>query len=163
MMDNNRKLKKSFQEHVVQNKNLKDQNQQLETSKNDLTGQVRNYQRRFGRGGRDFPPCWANESGQIEYIYRVVVEEQVLSVEAAWPEQRADDVRTIPGAREAVGRSLSIEEFRNRVAPVLRWSKQRDPECRHFVILIDRAKTKDAFKEKRFTVEAYFYKYEARL
>ena len=157
-----RELEQSLRESKLQNENLREENQQLESSKQDLTGQVLNYQRRFGQGGRDFPPCWADESGNIEYIYRVVVGEKVLSVEPAWPEWRADDISTIPGAREAVGGSLSIKEFRNRVASVLGWSKQRAPECRHFVILVDHAKTKDSFKVKRFAVEDYFYKYESR-
>ena len=152
-----RVLDQVLQEATGRNETLRAENERLEAASHDMTGQLRNYQKRLGRG-RDFPPCWANESGQIEYLYRVVIREETLSVKPAWPERRADDIRAIPGAHEVVGDQMSIKEFRNRAAPILSWSKQREPECRHFVILIDRADTKNSFKAKRFAVEAYFYK-----
>ena len=49
---------------------------------------------------------------------------------------------------------------KRRAAPVLAWSKQND--CRHYVYILDEARTKRAFKQHLFTVEDFFYKHVER-
>ena len=84
-----------------------------------------------------------------------------VTVEQGWPEHREADVDRIDGARTLLGDKLSLEEFQRRASSVLEWSKLQEPECRHYVRILDRASTK-AYKENRLVVEDYFYKHEAR-
>lgn len=127
----------------------------------NLRGQIQNLQNRLGRGGLDHPPCWADPvTGKIEYMYRVSLREDALSVEAIWPAHREDDVRDIPGAHDLIGVGLSREEFREKAEPIFLWGKGQNPECRHFVRINDLISSdKVAFKSQLLMVEDYFYKY----
>jgi hypothetical protein len=126
----------------------------------NLRGQLLNLQQRMGAGGRDYPPCWADSVGGIEYIYSVVLMEDRLSVRPIWPPHREADVDAIPGARSLIGEDWTRSEFRGRAQPILDWSRRQDPECRHFVRIADRIPSdKAAFKAQLLLVEDYFYKY----
>ena len=125
-----------------------------------LRGQIKHFERRFGRGGVDFPPCWCDETGRPEYIYSICIGELNLCVEPAWPDYRKPDLKQIPGCREIIASDLTLAEFRKRAAPILEWSKKN--ECRHYVIIRDTTESKKAFKQKLLAVEDYFYKYLVR-
>jgi len=136
--------------------------QQMERSLANLAGQLKNCQR-LSRGGYGFPPCWADPAtGKAEYLYRVVVREHNLGVQARWPEHRSQEVARMPGARELVAPALEVAQFRRMARPILEWSRAQQPECRHYVVIADRAQTKDGYKQKRLTIEDFFYKYEER-
>ena len=85
-----------------------------------------------------------------------------MSVEATWGGKRAEDATKIPGALQLPGDQLSAMEFAKRAHSVLRWSQEQNPECRHFVVIIDRAVSKDAYKNTRLRIEDFFYKYERK-
>jgi hypothetical protein len=105
------------------------------------------------------PACWYDINGKVQYIYTVTIHEDGLSVTANWPQDRADDLQAIPGASTAPGSHLSLQEFGRRMAPVLAWSKRQNPECRHYVYMVDEAASKNAFKRNMLFTEGYFYKY----
>jgi hypothetical protein len=114
-------------------------------------------------GGRDHPPCWVNpDTLKVDYIYRVILRESDLAVEPAWPVHRANDIDKIPGGRLLESASMSLREFSRAAAPILAWSKAQKPECRHYVIMIEKAESIDEYNKKRFKVEEFFYKYEQR-
>jgi hypothetical protein len=115
------------------------------------------------QAGVGFPPCWVSADNEIEYIYRITIGEKDLSVAAAWPASRARDAARIPRAREMLGSGLSLDQFSRPASSVLAWSLSSDPECRHYVILVDRAQSKDGYKKKRLYIENFFYKLESRL
>lgn len=62
----------------------------------DLRGQVAFYKRRLeARGGRDYPPCWATESGSPEYIFSIELTPSGVFVNPSWPAHRESDARAL--------------------------------------------------------------------
>lgn len=133
----------------------------LRATNRNLSGQVQNLRRRTG-SGFGLPPCWTRPDGSIEYLFRVTVKEEDLDAEPILPPHRLAEFEAIPGAPALPGSSLRPEEFQRRAEAILAWSKRQDPECRHYVRIVDRAQTKNGYKQKRLLIENYFYKYEER-
>lgn len=144
-----------------ENRDLKEREEAERRERDNLRNQVKNLQRQGGNG-LDHPPCWANSAGVAEYLYRVTVEEGSVTVSPVWPVSRAEEARDSPMIQRGAGEKITMAEFRARMALILEWSKSRDPECRHFVRIRDRAVSKKAYKERRLMIEDYFYKYEER-
>lgn len=126
---------------------------------NDLKGQNNNLRQQVVRlgNGLDHPPCWADsETGAIEYVFDVVINEDTTVFYAGWPENRAQQALSDPKISNVPGVYSSKEEL---------WVKTRElynesvkNKCRHFVRIYDHATTKDAFKNKLLAVENHFYK-----
>lgn len=133
----------------------------LATAFSDLANARNQAQACFRRlgNGLDHPPCWADDAGRPEYAFNVTLHTSTVTVTPAWAAGRADDAERIPGMRAAVGDRMSYGEFSRRALPVFEWSTQQNPECRHFVRIVDRVDGgKDAFKKNLLTVERFFYK-----
>lgn len=129
----------------------------------DLRGQVAFLKNRLdARGGRDYPPCWADENGKVEFLFSVELGRDSVSVTPAWPSRRDTIAREIPGVKGAIEGSHSYPQFLAAMQPILDWSKNQDPECRHYVQL--RSSISDAVQSDRarLMVESFFYKVEAR-
>jgi hypothetical protein len=129
----------------------------------DLRGQVAFYKNKLdARGGRDYPPCWADESGKIEFVLAVELRPETVTVKAAWPSRREMDARSIEGVTDLLTGPLSYSSFTAGAQRVLDWSKRQDPQCRHYVEL--RSAITDAVQSDRarLMVENYFYKTEVR-
>ncbi len=127
----------------------------------DAIEQLRRERRYFERrAGAGPPPCWLSPDGQSESVYRIVVGEQALHVQPAWPDHREDDVDRMPNARALAGRTVTLDEFRVFAQPIFDQSV-RD-SCRHTVRIADEARTKNGYKIKRQEIEEYFYKLEER-
>lgn len=124
-----------------------------------VVGQFARLRNQCGVG---FPPCWLNGRGEIEYIYQVSIYEDSITVEPAWPAHREAELADILGSRSLIGANMSFDEFRGPAQEVLDWSEKQEPACRHYVILRDRAETKDGYKLKRLFIENFFYKFESR-
>lgn len=120
-------------------------------------GQVEACYRTHGRG-LVHPPCWADRNGQIEYAFTAVMRTGSVTLTPIWPEYRTPDAERIPGMTQAAGQALSYAELSRRALPVYEWSTRQDPECRHFVRIVDEVEGKDAFKRNLLTVERFFYK-----
>jgi hypothetical protein len=114
------------------------------------------------RGGRDFPPCWAEEAtGKPQYLFTIELRDGSLRVEPAWPPERNADAERTPGLAGLVGAgSLSIPAFRARVQPLDADSRAKN--CRHYVRLANRVQNLATFNRLRYTVEEFFYKFEIR-
>lgn len=129
----------------------------------DLRGQVAFLKNRLdARGGRDWPPCWADEEGKVEFLLSVDLRTESVLVSGAWPPRREADARALPGITELVKGPMSYQDFQSRVQGILDWSKRHDPQCRHYVYL--RSLITDAVQSDRarLMVENYFYKAEVR-
>jgi hypothetical protein len=114
--------------------------------------------RRLGNG-LDHPPCWADDAGRPEYAFTVTLFTSNITVVPAWPGHRADDADRVPGMRAASGDRMPYSEFASRVLPIFEWSQRQNPECRHFVHIMDQVEGgKNAFKRNLLTVERFFYK-----
>ncbi|KQW36583.1 hypothetical protein [Rhizobacter sp. Root404] len=129
----------------------------------NLRGQVAFLKNRLdARGGRDYPPCWADETGKVEFLFAVEVKPDQVVVSPAWPPRREAAGRALPGMAEVLGGSHSNQDFVSRIQGIFNWSKSQDPECRHYVQL--KSSISDAVQSDRarLMVENYFYKTEAR-
>ena len=129
----------------------------------DLRGQVAFLKNRLdARGGRDFPPCWADESGKVEFLFAIELQSDSIDVVPAWPARRQSDAQLLPAVSEIVASPLTHAGFAERMKGILDWSKRQDPQCRHYVQL--KSSISDAVRSDRarLMVENHFYKVEAR-
>ncbi len=129
----------------------------------DYRAQSINLTRRLREAGQGYPPCWADEEGNPQYIYTVQLLGDSLVVRPNWPNSREGDLEEVDGASTLAGRKVSRGRFAELAGPVLEWSKRQDPECRHFVVIEDSERTtKEEFKDELLLVERFFYKYIER-
>lgn len=129
----------------------------------DLRGQVAYLKNRLdARGGRDWPPCWADEQGTIQFLFNVDLRPDSVTVSAAWPPVRDVDARSLPGLSELMAAPLTFQEFRAKVQGVFDWSRRHDPQCRHYVFLRNSIPDATSSDRARLMVEDYFYKSEVR-
>lgn len=129
----------------------------------DLRGQVAFLKNRLdARGGRDYPPCWADESGRVQFLFAIETKADVVVVAPAWPAIREAAARALPGIGDVLAAPHSHREFVSSIQGIFNWSKKQDPECRHYVQL--KSSISDAIQSDRarLMVENYFYKVEAR-
>ncbi|RYF46717.1 MAG: hypothetical protein EOO27_38815 [Comamonadaceae bacterium] len=113
------------------------------------------------RGGRDFPPCWADENGKVEFLFQIELKPDSVAVTQAWPPRRETDARALPGIGDVLDTSPhGTAGFISRVAGI--FAKSQTLQCRHYVQL--RSAIADAVQSDRarLMVENYFYKTELR-
>lgn len=135
----------------------------IKKENSDLRGQVAFLKNRLdARGGRDFPPCWADESGKVEFLFLVEMKPDSVVVTPAWPKRREAAAQALPGITEVLAGSHSNHNFVSSIQGVFNWSKKQDPECRFYVQL--KSSISDAIQSDRarLVVENYFYKVELR-
>ena len=152
---------KGFSELV--GSNLKPDINKKENS--DLRGQVAFLKNKLdARGGRDYPPCWADQSGRVEFLFLIETKpNQILVAPSTWSTARALDAGALPGISEVLsGSPHSNDEFVKRIQGIFDWSKNQNPECRHYVQL--KSSIGDAVQSDRvrLLIENYFYKLELR-
>jgi len=129
----------------------------------DLRGQVAFFKRRLeARGGRDFPPCWASESGSPEFLFSVELTPSGVMTSPSWPVHREADARALPGLEAALQSPQTLDSFVRSVQGIFNASKTADPQCRHYVLLRSTISEAVASDRARLTVEHYFYKSEVR-
>lgn len=137
--------------------------ERLTKENRDLRAQAAWMRNQLGaRGGRDYPPCWAEEAtGKTQYLFTVVLHDGGIAVEPAWPPERNGDAEKLPGLEAVAGAGiLSIPAFRTRLQSLDADSKAR--HCRHYVRLINRVGNLATFNRQRYAVEEFFYKFEVR-
>lgn len=129
----------------------------------DLRGQVAFFKRRLeARGGRDYPPCWATESGSPEYLFSVELTPAGVHVKPSWPANREADAKALPRMDDALQSPVPMETFVRNIQGIFNAGKTGDPQCRHYVYLKSSIVEAAASDRARLTVENYFYKNEAR-
>lgn len=129
----------------------------------DLRGQVAFLKNRLDAdGGRDYPPCWADESGKVEFLFSVEVRPDSVVITPAWTARREAAAKALPGIEEVLAGPHSHQAFVSKIQGIFNWSRAQDPECRYYVRL--RSSILDAVKSDRarLMVENYFYKVEVR-
>lgn len=129
----------------------------------DLRGQVVFLKNKLeARGGRDYPPCWADEvTGKVQFLFAVEVKPDSVSVKPAWPASREADAKALPGMAEILaGISHTNANFVSHIQGIFRRSQELS--CRHYVEL--KSSIPDAVQSDRarLMVENYFYKAEVR-
>jgi len=134
----------------------------IKKENSDLRGQVAFLKNKLdARGGRDFPPCWADQNGKVEFLFSIETKPNAISVVPGWPQARETDARALPDMEVVLTASpYTIEEFIKKVQGIFNWSKRHDPECRHYVYL--KSAIPDAVQSDRvrLQIEGVFYKLE---
>ena len=136
---------------------------QIEKANSDLRGQIAFLKNRLdARGGRDYPPCWVDETGNVEFLFAVELKPDSVVVVPAWPPRRETDAHALPGILDVLTAPNSNQSFVSRIQGISGWSRSQNPECRHYVQL--KSSIADAVQSdrSRLMVENYFYKTEAR-
>jgi hypothetical protein len=129
----------------------------------DLRGQIAFLRNRLdARGGRDYPPCWADESGKVQFLFNVDLKPNVVEVSAGWPPTRDADARLLPGLDEVLSGPAPLEQFVTRIRGIFDWSTRQDPECRHYVRLKSSIPDAVLSDRSRLKIEEFFYKTEIR-
>lgn len=128
----------------------------------DLKGMVSNLRAKLGAGrGADYPPCWANERGQIQYIFNMsLMDNGTIQVhDNAIPERAADQAK-LPLQYVRYDSPMDPTEFNHVLLPLFNYSQQHDPQCRFFVRVYDQTSdsNKLTYKASLRTVERFFYK-----
>lgn len=127
-----------------------------------LRGQIQYFTNRDKFRGLDHPPCWADENGKIDYLFSVETRSDGFVTTKGWPQSREQDARALPSIAQALSDgSVNAAAFSASMKPILDWSKNQNPQCRHFVYLTTTIGNADARDSARKLVEAFFYKYEA--
>lgn len=129
----------------------------------DLRGQLAFLKGKLeARGGRDYPPCWAEEkTGKVEFLFTIEIHTDGLLITPSWPPSREADARALPGVDQMLASNRHLlDEFNVRMQGIDRHSKARN--CRHYVQLRNHVNQLDVFNRYRYGIENFFYKLELR-
>ncbi len=141
---------------------ITDQLQASRTQMMNLQGQMANLRRRLEDAGKgtEKPACWAMPDGTPEYIFEVTLRSNGLLVKDNALPNRSDEQKQLPISSINFDREVSLNQFRNAVQPLSKWSQQH--ECIFFVKIKDQtgSSQKAIYKRKLRTVGEFFYYYE---
>lgn len=128
----------------------------------DLIGQIQFLKNRLeANGGLDFPPCWADENGRVQFLLTVELHENDLSVSPAWPDSRANDAKALPNISAVLANTTpDYTSFLSAVKPISDLSRKLN--CRHYVRIYNRIADAVMSDRRRLSIEDYFYKHEVR-
>jgi len=127
---------------------------------NDFRGQNKNLRTKLIKEGNglDHPPCWANpDTGRIQYVYNVIINETSTEFIPGWPSSRNKQALTNPHITNIAGLYKS-NEMMWKVTKSL-YEDSVKGKCRHFVRVYDHAESKESFKNYLLGIENHFYKF----
>lgn len=129
---------------------------------NDLKGQIQFLKNRLeANGGMDFPPCWADENGKIQFLFNVDLKEDNLNIARAWPDSREKDALNLPNIKEIISKpSNDYPNFIKSVKLISDLSRQQN--CRHYVRIKNSINSAIVSDRRRLSIEEHFYKVETR-
>jgi len=135
----------------------------LAAENSDLRGQVAFLKGKLeAHGGRDYPPCWAEEStGRVEYLFAIEILPEGLKISRSWPAKRQANAEALPQIEKlTVARPHPLAEFNALMQGIDRVSKEKN--CRHYVTIKNRVNDLELFNRYRYGIENFFYKFEVR-
>lgn len=108
-----------------------------------------------GIGGR---PCWVQPSGDIDFLYDVVLRSSGISMRERPNPHRAAERARLPMPQVEPAEVMTPREFLRRTAPL--YAHARNENCVFFVVVYDATQPheKETFIELLRTVEGHFYK-----
>jgi len=132
--------------------------EKMVVERNNLRGQNLNLRGRVLGNGLDHPPCWADpDTGEIQYVYSIVIKEDELLVSPGWPESRSPEAMGNQNILDGVGDFDLVTQFQKASTEL--YKESVGLECRHFVVIYDQASSKKSFKNYLLGIESHFYKY----
>lgn len=148
---------------VVEAKKTASSPEAIKKDNSDLRGQVAFLKGKLdARGGRDYPPCWAEENtGKIQFLFTIEIHSDGLLITPAWPSSREPEGRAFIGVdRLLISKPHSLAEFNTEMQGIDAGSKVKN--CRHYVYIKNRVNQLDVFNRYRYGIENFFYKLELR-
>lgn len=145
---------------IEKNAQLQTQLEEQSKESHDLIGQLEYLKSKLNGNGIDYPPCWVDINGKIEYLFMLDLYPDFVRVSRAWPDSRQDDARDLPNAVELSGKNLSYSNFLKLSTPIFNVGKNKEVECRYFVKLRSHIPTTKESDLVRRRIEALFYKLE---
>lgn len=137
------------------------QSQEQARSLKEAKAQAEYFRR---RSGIDLPPCWMDESGRSpQYLLSIRVDAKSrVHVSPAWPQERNDEAKAIPGLSKLLNlKTMSLNTFARHAAPILQYANAHQPEaCRYYVRLRNDVPDRRGADRARLKIENFFYKYE---
>jgi biopolymer transport protein ExbB/TolQ len=131
---------------------------------NDAKGQNINLRNKLVAvgNGLDHPPCWADpETGSIQYIFDVIINEDSVEFKAGWPNSRDGQALNNLNISQIPGVVFDNSELWARTDGLFQESVSNN--CRHFVRIYDHSQSKKAFKNYMRGIENHFYKFLSAL
>jgi hypothetical protein len=128
----------------------------------DLIGQIQFLKNRLeANGGLDFPPCWADVNGKVQYLLTVDLYEDRLGVSRAWPDSREVDAQALPNISTVMANAKpDYATFLGAIKPISDLSRKLN--CRHYVRIQNRITDAVTSDRRRLSIEDHFYKHEVR-
>jgi len=154
------KVKELMSEKGFDGKTLSEVLENVVKQNTDFKGQNKNLRNKIEKlgNGLDHPPCWADaQTGAIQYVFNIIINEDSIEVLEGWPEQRKNEALTNPNINTVVGNYSNNSNFWLRSNGLFQESVQQ--ECRHFVRVFDHAESKSSFKNYLLGIENHYYKY----
>ncbi len=140
-------------------KTLSEEIESLIQRQNDILGQnvnLRNKLKKVGNG-LDHPPCWAHpDTGEIEYLYDVIINEESLEFLPGWPQSRDAQAMNDNNILMVLGQYKTNKDLWKKSTAIYQGSVAL--KCRHFVRIYDHARSKNSFKSYLLGIESHFYK-----
>lgn len=115
-------------ERLRQARALEKETETLRAQNAQLSDQIR----RSGTGN-EFPSCWATPDGKTESIFEITFHRTGIVIANRDLPHRADDRAHLPLSRTLFGAQVTLDQFRQQLAPLYRWSVER--KCRFYVIM----------------------------
>lgn len=154
------KVKELISEKFLGEKTLSEALENVVKQNTDFKGQNKNLRNKIENlgNGLDHPPCWADaQTGAIQYVFNIIINEDSIEVLQGWPEKRKNEALTNPNINTVLGVYPNNSSFWLNSSGLFQESVQQ--ECRHFVRVYDHAVSKSAFKNYLLGIENHYYKY----
>jgi hypothetical protein len=138
-------------------KELADQAQKIK----DLIAQNERLVQKAGKGF-GVQPCWVDDKGRAQILLTIVLETDGLKVNVSpgLPPTRLEQMKGLPSIDLATRDFITYGELERSFGPILAWSKNQTPECRHYVSIKSNIPQTMVSTPRRLQVEGYFYKNE---
>ena len=141
----------------AENSDLRDSLESTENKRDNLKGQLEHCTKVAKSKGYGHPPCWADSSGKIEYIFNVYLYSAGISIQNNKLPHRAREQQALPLHMITYNSQLSSTSFLKQTSSLFDWSVKN--ECRFYVNIFDvtGSSDKQKYKEYRKATEAHFY------
>lgn len=146
------KLMKDLRKRGIEAENAED----IAFDVGNMLNEIKGLRNKCGGGG--IGPCWIDDKGKSVNLLDITLEERYVTVSIpSLPPNFQRQFKDLPAIELASQAQIPYENFEESFGPILRWSKSRNPECRHYVSIQSNIPlTKDS-KPKRLLVQEYFY------
>ena len=123
--------------------------------------EVENLRKKCGGGA--IGACWLDDNGKTENLLDISLEPDYIKVTVAnMTDSRREEMQKLPSIDLASRSNIPYGELERSFGPILEWSKDRTPECRHYVSIRSNIPLTKESTPRRLQVQQYFYPDESK-